>query len=173
MKIQKSRIKNLRGFSLVELLVVITIIAILSVVAYTAIGGQTIKAKNSRRLQDTNTIQQALELYFVKHSSYPVDLADMGKGIISKIPQDPVTKANYTYCRTDQACQTEATGNQSAKAYILGATLEEEDLSIPQKAYMVGNSDDYDIVGYTASGSGCNLIETNPESTTCFPYLFP
>ena len=68
--------KNLKkGFSLVELLVVITIIAILSVVAYTAVGGQTIKARNSKRMEDLTAIQQALEIYAIANNNkYPDSL---------------------------------------------------------------------------------------------------
>lgn len=70
------KIKNLKkGFSLVELLVVITIIAILSVVAYTALGGQTAKARDSRRMQDIATIQSALEIYFVSNNRFPAPIA--------------------------------------------------------------------------------------------------
>ena len=70
MKIKNLKLKNSRksGFSLVELLVVITIIAILSVTAYVALGGQTEKARNSRRMQDLTTIQSALEIYYIDNN---------------------------------------------------------------------------------------------------------
>lgn len=157
--------KNLKkGFSLVELLVVITIIAILSVVAYTAVGGQTVKAKNSRRLSDTNTIQQALELYFVKNGSYPVNLADMGKDIVSRIPTDPGGDS-YEYRRGD------AIGTGSSKTYVLVATMESE-IDDSLSTYWVGNDDDFIFPGFTGTGCGGTTIThaSNETIANCSLY---
>jgi type II secretion system protein G len=138
--------KNTRkGFSLVELLVVITIIAIMSVVAYTAVGGQTTKAKNSRRTQDIGTIQQSLELYFVEKGVYPDSVADatvhtnfktfetttqLTNKYISKTPLDPwstdTKKIPYSY----------GVNATTKKQYQLAATIEGE---ATNTAYVVGN----------------------------------
>lgn len=64
-----------KGFTLVELLVVITILAIISVVAYTSFGGATDKAKNSTKIQQVDSIQSALNLYFQEKSYYPMPAA--------------------------------------------------------------------------------------------------
>ncbi|MFZ4461981.1 MAG: type II secretion system protein [Patescibacteria group bacterium] len=58
-----SYIRSLRGFSLVELLVVITILAIISTVAYTSFSGATDKAKNSKRISDLASIELALQSF--------------------------------------------------------------------------------------------------------------
>ncbi len=58
-----SSIRSSRGFSLVELLVVITILAIISTVAYTSFSGATDKAKNSKRVENLAAIENALQLY--------------------------------------------------------------------------------------------------------------
>ena len=133
-----------KGFSLVELLVVITIIAILSVAAYTAIGGQTAKAKNSRRMQDLSTVQNALEIYYVEKGAYPDEVAVTGTGnsyhktfnttqldnkYLSKTPLDPwstLTKPiPYAYGVTD-----------TKKKYQLAATIEGETANT---AYVIGS----------------------------------
>jgi len=68
---------NNKGFSLVELLVVITILAIISVVAYQNFWGATDKAKNGRKINDVSTIETALQQYKVDKNQYPpVDLYD-------------------------------------------------------------------------------------------------
>jgi prepilin-type N-terminal cleavage/methylation domain-containing protein len=51
------------GFSLVELLVVITILAIISTVAFTSLSGSTDKARNSKRLEHMSTMETALQLF--------------------------------------------------------------------------------------------------------------
>lgn len=64
-----------KGFTLVELLVVITILAIISVVAYTSFGGATDKAKNSTKLQQLASIESALNLFYQQKSYYPMPAA--------------------------------------------------------------------------------------------------
>lgn len=69
---------NNKGFSLVELLVVITILAIISVVAYQNFWGATDKAITSRKINDVSTIETALQQYKVDKNQYPaVDLYDI------------------------------------------------------------------------------------------------
>lgn len=126
---KKYSLKNAKGFSLVELLVVITIIAILSVVAYTAVGGQTIKAKDSKRKQDIATIQKALELYFAENAGYPAALTDFTAKQLSQLPKDPGSAGvDYIYVR-------------SGVSYELAATLEGDGDIANYEAYVVGNSD--------------------------------
>jgi prepilin-type N-terminal cleavage/methylation domain-containing protein len=64
-----------RAFTLVELLVVITILAIISVVAYTSFGGATDKAKNSTKLQHLSQIEGALNLFYNDKNYYPMPAA--------------------------------------------------------------------------------------------------
>ncbi len=64
--------KSIKWFSLVELLVVITILAIISVVAYTNFGGSTDKAKNSKRLSDVTSIETALQTFYQEKNYYPM-----------------------------------------------------------------------------------------------------
>ncbi|MFB0964742.1 MAG: type II secretion system protein [Patescibacteria group bacterium] len=68
-------VSNNKGFTLVELLVVITILAIISVVAYTSFGGATDKAKNSTKLQQLASIDGALGLFYQEKSYYPMPAA--------------------------------------------------------------------------------------------------
>ncbi len=73
---------NNKGFSLVELLVVITILAIISVVAYQNFWGATDKAITSRKINDVSTIETALQQYKVDKNQYPaVDLYDSSKNM--------------------------------------------------------------------------------------------
>ncbi len=156
----RKRLNKQAGFTLVELLVVIAIIAILSVTAYVALGGQTEKARNSKRQSDLASIQSALEIYSVNNNSqYPADLATLvTEEIISKIPTDPSDDAlNYAYTR----------GNNNRK-YQLGAVLVDDDGAYT--AYVIGNGDNLIIAN---EGNDCSSEEPNDrmiDGNDCVTY---
>jgi len=60
-----------KGFTIVELLVVIVVIAILATITVVAYSGITTRAKNNARLSDVETITKALELYYSDKGFYP------------------------------------------------------------------------------------------------------
>lgn len=60
-----------KAFTLVELLVVITILAIISVVAYQNFGGAIDKANAWRKISDVSTIETALQQYKADKNYYP------------------------------------------------------------------------------------------------------
>lgn len=162
MEILRKRL-NKKGFTLVELLVVIAIIAILSVTAYVALGGQTAKARNSRRMSDLSTIQSALEIYFISHDNqYPADFHDLEGKEINELPVDPITDADYSYAASAGA----------RKTFQLATHLEDEEGGTNNTAYVIGNGSDlidgkdYNSGDGTCSGS-CKVTD---GSTTCVPY---
>ena len=63
---------NTAGFTLVELLVVITILAIISITAYTSFSGATDKAKNSTKIGHIASIETGLNTFFSEKNYYPM-----------------------------------------------------------------------------------------------------
>ena len=63
--------KNMRGFTLVELLVVVAIIGLLSSVVVTTVSTVRIKAKEARVGTEVHNIRLAFEEYASEHSGYP------------------------------------------------------------------------------------------------------
>ena len=59
------------GFTLIELLVVISIIGVLASVVLASLSDARIKARDTKRIQDLQTLRTAIELYYDKHGHYP------------------------------------------------------------------------------------------------------
>ena len=64
--------RTLKWFTLVELIVVITILAILWTIAFISIQWYTKNARDSRRVSDINNIQKSLELFTLQTEKYPL-----------------------------------------------------------------------------------------------------
>lgn len=104
-----------KGFTLVEMLIVVAIIAILASVFLVGLRGFRGSAYDSRRLSDLQKVQSYLELYYNKLRTYPTEAttwdgtdsleAELGAaGIgVTALPTDP-GGLNYYYqpCRTGQ-----------------------------------------------------------------------
>lgn len=105
-----------RGFTIVELLIVIVVIGILAAITIVAYNGVQQRARDVTRSSDIAGIQKALELYRVDNGVYPSVGTD-GTGYalstlatalvptyIPKIPSDPNTSlTNYQYVRSTAA----------------------------------------------------------------------
>jgi prepilin-type N-terminal cleavage/methylation domain-containing protein len=64
-------LKNKKGFTIVELLIVIVVIGILATFVIIAYGGIQEKTRNVKRANDINAIQAALEGYHQANGYYP------------------------------------------------------------------------------------------------------
>lgn len=82
---------NKKGFTLVELLVVITIIAILSVIGITVFTGVQKNARDARRRADIESISKAFEITYSGAAYRPLTAADFS----GPVPQDPLG-GNYS-----------------------------------------------------------------------------
>jgi general secretion pathway protein G len=62
---------NQRGFTIVELLIVIVVIAILAAITIVAYNGVQVRARDSQRRSDVTAIKKALELYYIDNGKFP------------------------------------------------------------------------------------------------------
>ena len=69
-----------RGFTLVEILVVVAIIGLLSTIAVVALGDARKRGRDSKRVSDIRGIMTALELYNNDNNGYPVEMSGVVLG---------------------------------------------------------------------------------------------
>lgn len=117
---QVGRNDGVRGFTLLELLVVIGIIGVLVALGTVAYSSAQISGRNARRKQDLVAIQSALEQYYSENSySYPKDgtCKAAAANMKSSWPIDPNTDADYVL-------KTGSCGVGDGTTYCICAVLE-------------------------------------------------
>ena len=67
-----------KGFTLIELMVIIAIISLLSTIVMAATNTFRQKARVAKRVADLHQIQKSLELYFADNGNYPNTWATSG-----------------------------------------------------------------------------------------------
>jgi prepilin-type N-terminal cleavage/methylation domain-containing protein len=66
-----NKIRNSRGFTIVELLIVIVVIGILAALVLTSFRGVQERARDTERRTDTNSVATQLEVYYTDNGGYP------------------------------------------------------------------------------------------------------
>ena len=104
------RKRNISGVTLVELLVVVTILVFLMSVIIWYFRNQIFKGNDAKRKGDIHNIEVAIEEYEKDNNCYPLPslvVCDPGtdlKPYMSKVPCDPMTDASYYYEHEDSSC---------------------------------------------------------------------
>jgi type II secretion system protein G len=143
--------KRARGFTLIELMVVVAIIGVLATIIMVGLGNARAKSRDSRRITDIKSIQLALANYYSDHGFYPLNIYwsstfnntatdprnGLKGGYLATVPTDPgytancassannyVDKSCYRYIAISALGGTCNTTNQPT-SYHLGVLLED------------------------------------------------
>ena len=93
--------KKDKGFTLVELLIVIVILGILATVTVFAVRGITDQGQSSACAADEKTLQVAAEAYMAQNGSYPANTAAMvSEGLLRDV------SPNWTYTHVPATATT-------------------------------------------------------------------
>ena len=106
--------KSVVGFTLLELVITIGIIAVLSVVAVVNLSGIQQNTRDVKRQSDLRLIQGALEQYYADQHFYPtvlgVNLSSGARTYLNQVPSDSLASNQpYVYVARPSACDNSTT----------------------------------------------------------------
>jgi general secretion pathway protein G len=94
----KSRLSRLRGFTFIELMVVMAVIAILITMAIPIYNKTIIRSKESVLKQNLFTLRTVIDNYTYDKMKAPQTLEDLVReGYLRVVPVDPMTGTNDTW----------------------------------------------------------------------------
>jgi len=125
------------GFTLIEILVAMTIVAVLTSLSLVSLQGSRKVARDGKRKADLEQIRSALEIYRSEVKAYPPSLENLVGVYMDEVPGDPVSGNSYVY------------NPISANSYLLCSYLE------------TNQGPDYDSDCGGTCGSHCYYKVTN------------
>jgi len=141
-------VKSKRGFTLVEVLIVIAVIGILASIILVGLGNVRPGARDTRRISDLRSVQGALEVYFNKCGYYPNPTASAQQlaspecqtdvneykdlegaltvaGVAKQIPHDPQWDGQSSWDPQTVGTDYGYAADSSGTSYVLAARLED------------------------------------------------
>ena len=115
--------KESRGFTLLELIIVLGLISTMLLLVATVYSQSQKRSRDAKRKGDLNNIRSALELYRSNNSFYPLNLTDLTTGTVylKSIPLDSFDpRQSYKYIPKSGCDNTTVLCND----YTLGTILE-------------------------------------------------
>ncbi|MHC1697059.1 MAG: type IV pilin protein [Geobacteraceae bacterium] len=92
------KVRGSRGFTLIELMIVLSIIGILASIAVPNYQHWIIRAKEAALSDSLNNFRKTIDEYYADQGKYPDDLNDLvAKGYLRGLPTDPFTKKSDTW----------------------------------------------------------------------------
>jgi general secretion pathway protein G len=87
-----------RGFTLIEMLIVVTLIVVLAGIGLATYSTSVRRAKEATLKEDLFRLNDALDQYNADKGNWPPDLASLvSSGYIRQIPKDPFTESAETW----------------------------------------------------------------------------
>jgi general secretion pathway protein G len=96
-----------RGFTLIEVLIVITLLVVLASIGMPTYQNSVRRAREATLKEDLFRMRDAIDQYYADKQKYPPTLQDLvTDGYLREIPKDPITDSRDTW--TTVAAETDA-----------------------------------------------------------------
>lgn len=103
-----ARLRRSRGFTLIEMLIVMTLIVVLASVGLIAYQSSVRRGREAVLKEDLYRMRDAIDQYYADKGKYPTDLNELvATNYIRRVPVDPMTNSTETW----QAVQAEPDPN--------------------------------------------------------------
>lgn len=100
-----------RGFTLIELIVVLAILALLVSIAAPRYFAHVDRAKEAALKQDLSVMRDAIDKFYGDKGRYPTDLAEMvSQRYLRSVPVDPLTESAGTWITLPPPPEAQAKG---------------------------------------------------------------
>jgi general secretion pathway protein G len=97
----KRQTQNARGFTLIEMLIVVALIGILATIAVGQYGRSIVRAKEAALRENLFVMRSQISNYFADKGEYPFDLQSLvDEKYLKRIPRDPITRSADTWVVT-------------------------------------------------------------------------
>ena len=97
-KVRSVRKTGQAGFTMIELLIVISIIVVLASMGMTQYRNSVIRAREAVLKEDLFRMRDAIDQYYADRNKYPASLDDLvSEGYLREVPIDPMTQSKDTW----------------------------------------------------------------------------
>ena len=94
----KSGMRSARGFTLIEVLVVVTLIVVLASVSMASYTNSVQRAREAVLREDLFRMRDAIDQYYADKNKYPQSLQDLvTEKYLREVPKDPITNSADTW----------------------------------------------------------------------------
>lgn len=97
-KVRSVRKTGQAGFTMIELLIVISIIVVLASMGMTQYRNSVIRAREAVLKEDLFRMRDAIDQYYADRNKYPASLDDLvSEGYLREVPIDPMTQSKDSW----------------------------------------------------------------------------
>ena len=97
------RLRCARGFTMIEMLVVMTLVVLLAGLAMSQYRNAVTRSEEAVLKENLFRLRDAMDQFYADKNKWPSDLAELvSEGYIREVPTDPMTKSKDTW-QTEQA----------------------------------------------------------------------